>query len=319
MFHVCACCTNDIVPLFAPAISHMVCYACHFHMDFWWAWPDRTQLFAWMRCIIVWARTPEVLECRCQPVAYTHEKLKKLHPPNIPQQPDVFLVVAVVYEAEYACALETSWPCHSRFRRRIGEIERKREREREIAKLAGVEQPFLRRRHGAEHVMYWKRIYKKNSRSHHCSSIIKAGTRMMWFTLLCFCSMSRNNLEMGSGQTFMLLKHFTCRLRQHWPAMGCWSCSSVGPCACGATWSGRSVQVWGRQQVGITRCHLVVTCFLMDRQHDEIVSHFQHSWGVWVVGATEPEGTSPTQSSFRRVGGPTVRQPRVWKSKLYRL
>lgn len=38
--------------------------------------------------------------------------------------------------------------------------------------------------------------------------------------------------------------------------MGCWSCSSVSPCACGATWSGRSVQVWGRQQVGITRCHL---------------------------------------------------------------
>jgi len=61
-----------------------------------------------MRCIIVWARTPEVLECRCQPVAYTREKLKKLHPPNIPQQPDVFLVVAVVDEAEYACALETS-------------------------------------------------------------------------------------------------------------------------------------------------------------------------------------------------------------------
>ena len=27
---------------------------------------------------------------------------------------------------------------------------------------------------------------------------------------------------------------------------------------------------------------------------------------------TEPEGTSPTQSSFRSVGGPTVRQPRVW-------
>ena len=49
-----------------------------------------------------------MLECRCQPVAYTHEKLKKLHPPNIPQQPDVFLVVAVVDEAEYACALETS-------------------------------------------------------------------------------------------------------------------------------------------------------------------------------------------------------------------
>lgn len=145
----------------------------------------------------------------------------------------------------------------------------------------------------------------------------------MWFTLLCFCSMSRNNLEMGSGQTFMLLKHFICRLRQHWPAMGCWSCSSVSPCACGATWSRRSVQVWGRQQVGITRCHLVVICFLMDRrQHDEIVSHFQHSKQKTVTSgmdATEPEGTSPTQSSFRSVGGPTVRQPRVWKCKLYRL